>query len=620
MPKRNRSEPASSRRRVVCLAVAMASATVQPGCTLLFPSVTAFATRSRETKPLNEAWKIVTVKPGEEVGLVLRDGETLDGTYGGLVRRTPEEYAQAYALAQEKLPGELPTLGAGVRVKPRYGPETTCHLIGMTYGSVLCRNWSRGRLPLEEVTRIEDVAGRGVDGKRLRELVRANTLPLVEAIALDGDSGRAEVPLEKVLLVDRPDRVTSNRATKIALAVVAGLAIDALIILALQEAPPPPESQQSSCPYAYSFDGKGYVLDAEPFGGAFVEAAQRSDWSRLDNLREHQGGYRVRLANELQEVDHVDEVKLLVVDHPTGSSIAPSLFGRQLTVSHPITPSRALDLTGANVLPLVARADDRVWLGNPFGRDPSRPEDLRDGLEIEFPRPAGSTSVTLVVRSRGSAWAPELLHHVLELKGRDLGAWYQRLSVEPAARGALRHLVVESVPTIRVWNGRSWSNAGFLTAMSTETFTTQAVPLTLPTGSDAAVRVRIDGLPGTWMVDSLALEPEQQAPIQVSELLPAVARTHLGEDVREALARADGRRHVIEKGERVDLEFAAPPLAAGLSRSFVLKATGYYTILLPPGGEPQTARFERLLSEPGAVARYSIELLQGLPRQAVRAD
>jgi hypothetical protein len=54
------------------------------------------------------------------------------------------------------------------------------------------------------------------------------------------------------------------------------------------------------------------------------------------------------------------------------------------------------------------------------------------------------------------------------------------------------------------------------------------------------------------------------------------------------------------------LVFAEPPVQPGRRRSLVVKLAGCYTILVPPDGEPQESLFARLVTEPGALARYSV--------------
>jgi hypothetical protein len=66
----------------------------------------------------------------------------------------------------------------------------------------------------------------------------------------------------------------------------------------------------------------------------------------------------------------------------------------------------------------------------------------------------------------------------------------------------------------------------------------------------------------------------------------------------------------MERGDSVDLIFEAPPPRAGRHRTFVLKAAGYYTILVPTGGEPRPALFARLVNQPGALGEYGRDLLR----------
>ena len=70
----------------------------------------------------------------------------------------------------------------------------------------------------------------------------------------------------------------------------------------------------------------------------------------------------------------------------------------------------------------------------------------------------------------------------------------------------------------------------------------------------------------------------------------------------------------MRTGDAVELRFVAPPARDGLRRTVVLEATGWYRILLPATGEPQTARFDELLREPDALARFSLERIQAQAR------
>lgn len=191
-----------------------------------------------------------------------------------------------------------------------------------------------------------------------------------------------------------------------------------------------------SCPLAYSYDGQGYNLEAEMFGGAIFKASQRADRVRFERLVARQGEYRIRLANLNQEVQYVDQARLLVVDHPEGAEFLPTLGGELVSFAHRLPPDRAVDLRGANVLPLVRDDDGEPWTSIPFGRDPRDPAQLRDGLVLEFPRPSDAQAVKLAFTLRSTAWAAGLLNRLVALQGREVDAWRDRMNAQPAERVA----------------------------------------------------------------------------------------------------------------------------------------------------------------------------------------
>lgn len=48
------------------------------------------------------------------------------------------------------------------------------------------------------------------------------------------------------------------------------------------------------------------------------------------------------------------------------------------------------------------------------------------------------------------------------------------------------------------------------------------------------------------------------------------------------------------------------------------EATGYYNVIVPAEGEPQREALQRLIDEPGAVARFALERLPERPVMANR--
>ena len=148
------------------------------------------------------------------------------------------------------------------------------------------------------------------------------------AEAVKGALAMSPLPLSDLDLiwVSKTDKLASGVASVLVAVVVAsGATVVAVVGIAWLIDPP-----ETSCPLVYSFDGEEYVLDAEPYGAAICRGLERTEWIGLDNLKAVGGRYRLRLANELDESDHTDEFRLVVVDHPKGVSVAPGIQGKMI--------------------------------------------------------------------------------------------------------------------------------------------------------------------------------------------------------------------------------------------------------------------------------------------------
>jgi hypothetical protein len=471
------------------------------------------------------------------------------------------------------------------------------------------------------IVTLADASGHAVSGAVLDKLLSERSLPTLAGLRLDSTS--QVVDYADVAGVSRLVRPSSGRTT----GALVGLAIDAAVVavfvhemnqMTFFSDPCAGNSCGSSCPLVDSFDGREWVLDAEPLGGAFYRAAERTDVARLARIEETNGRYRVRLRNDQQEIDHLDAVALRVVDHPRGTEIVPDALGQLHAVRHaqaPVAGSGApysRDRRTGPVAALVAAADGNAWVSEWRGRDPSLAADLRDGVELQYRRPPGASSAVLVARVGATPLGPRLLAEVLALQGRELGRFYAGLEAEPAAREAFeRAREREVLPTVRLFDGKAWRVAGYLRDLPSLVHREQAVPLDLRGVEGESLRLRIDGAPGLFSIDRAVVSFDGEPEVAETRVPAAEATDDAGRDVRDLLNRADGRRHSLRPGrDSVTLVFPAPRLRAGQARTVLVEATGYYNVIVRPEGAPQPELFRRLLEEPGGVARFALEHLR----------
>src|SRR2546425_688789 len=192
----------------------------------------------------------------------------------------------------------------------------------------------------------------------------------------------------------------------------------------------------SSCPLVYSWDGHRWRLDSGTFGGAIMHAHARTDVDNLDFVQPDHGVMRLKLANEQRETDYVDALSVLAVDHDSGLTVAPDAAGGLHTIGALTSPVAARDFRGRDALAQVRAADGWNWESSPGGRAAMTVADLRDGLELAFPRRGGAGTARLVVDGNVTAWAALMMERFVAAHGRATQAWYD--SLDRDTQGARR--------------------------------------------------------------------------------------------------------------------------------------------------------------------------------------
>jgi tetratricopeptide (TPR) repeat protein len=145
---------------------------------------------------------------------------------------------------------------------------------------------------------------------------------------------------------------------------------------------------KGSCPFLYTWDGERYsfvtdihwrnLLGMVLPDGSWAPPDPAKDFFKIpgEKLRPRNGVYSLQITEELWETTFLDEVRLLVVDHPPGTEVfvdeafVPPPFPplRLYTVRTKRTPVSAVDERGRDILPLISRRDRRHYAG--FDRTP----------------------------------------------------------------------------------------------------------------------------------------------------------------------------------------------------------------------------------------------------------
>ncbi|MDA1315301.1 MAG: FG-GAP-like repeat-containing protein [Acidobacteria bacterium] len=364
-----------------------------------------------------------------------------------------------------------------------------------------------------------------------------------------------------------------------------------------------------SCPMIFTWNGKEFefisdVLGVAPLGAGlgdgqfFPTDHDEYVWVPAESLKPRNGFYEVRVTEELREVSYLDQIELLVVDHPEKVEIftnekfisPPFPEFRLFGVEERIYPSSATSSTGRDVLRQLTRRD-RVYA---------------EGFEWDFAGRAETHTLTLDLsglRGRDDAvlflhgwvdWADGstfvgtaqskrnvLLPPRLEVRGRD-GEWVTALEDMGIPAGKPKTIAVDLKGVFRS-DSREVRIVTNLCVYWDEIFAAgnTADPearLTRLRAADATLDFR-----GFSRVE---IHPERRQPehfvyseVQSSSMWnPTPGEyTNYG-DVNELLADIDDRFVVMGSGDEVKLRFPAaglPELPAGWRRDYLLFFDGW---------------------------------------------
>ena len=492
-------------------------------------------------------------------------------------------------------------------------PGRRC-LIGLTLVSLAfdagCHSWRRKPIapPEQVLAKSPDVRVTLADGRKL-ELSKArlsgdSIVGLVRFF--NGRMAPAGAPVDQIVRLEVRE-FSTGKTLLLAAGVTAVVVVAAALVASSGDygtASPADTSMTWSCPLVYSWDGEHWRLESGTFGGAMAPALTRTDVDVLESAASVDGQIRLRLTNELREIDHVDAIRVVPLDHRPGTMVVPDAQGGIHVVATPAPPIGARDDDGREMLGVVSRVDGWAWESTLRERDASRRESLRDGLEITFKRPAGASKVWLVVDAQNTIWASSLLQSYLSAQGDAVDAWYASLDAPERAAAAQQRFIRESFLHVTVATDRGWVDQGYFWEAGPEVMKRQAVPIDLRVSGDV-VRVRLTAPPSFWRVDAASLAVEETVAGTGAPLMLVSASAPDG-DHREVLERVDGREWTMETGKAAELVFADIPRVAGWQRSYVLQSTGWYRIDSRPG-PPDTTLLQRIASDPDGMARVSVE-------------
>ncbi len=368
-----------------------------------------------------------------------------------------------------------------------------------------------------------------------------------------------------------------------------------------ESAPPPPPPSYTggkfSCPFIYTFDGSKYHFESETFSGSVFKGLERTAFDVLHHLKPVNGAYKLKLLNAREETEYVNQLSLIVVDHPAGTTIVPDQTGVMHTIAAQVHPTQCLTDNGRDALTEILSRDNAYWTSTLSGKDWAHERTFRDGLTVGFRRPADAKCVKLIVSGKNTRLGYFALAKIFQLKGRDKMEWYRRLETDPAERAKFSEwLVRQGMLHVQLWQQGKWVERGAFIDVGPGLCKEQIMMLDISDITETMLKIRLECTIDLWCVDQVYVDYSPDFPVHSVELIPANATSEHGQDVSNTLRAADNSYYVTVSDQYADIEFSAIPETGGYDRSYVAKTRGFYYQWVKADGPSQDKLVEQILS------------------------
>lgn len=360
----------------------------------------------------------------------------------------------------------------------------------------------------------------------------------------------------------------------------------------------------NSCPFIYTWNGEAYEFAGEIYSGAVYPPLERHDYLVLPGLVEEDGEYRLKISNQLEEVQHTNLLELMVYDHAADQEVMVDKYGVGHIISKPFAPVSATSLMGEEVLPLIEKEDDLVYLGN----DPSRDPPLLDGIELTYNIPPGTKTANLMISAKNSYWLDFVYQNFREMLGASYKMWMKRQQDGDPQQMESWSLSQNIPLSVYLFKDGEWVFHDYYNTVGPMAFKKDILELDLSGMEKGPLRIKLEAGSYFWEIGYVGVSLEQAAPEPATIVQLSNAVDENGSSVAGNLLKDDALYYVQpEIGNEAELVFPVPDQKG--DRTIILHSKGHYEILQDPKGPPRVKALKEI-RKTGNFNKYSNELMQ----------
>jgi hypothetical protein len=355
---------------------------------------------------------------------------------------------------------------------------------------------------------------------------------------------------------------------------------------------------KESCPFIYLYDGDRYVFQGEIFSGAIYPTIERHDYLKLPIVNTSTGLYKLKITNEVKEIQNTNLCELMVFDHPRGIEVLVDKYGAPQLISNPLEPTLASNLKGVDTRNSIASKDSLSYFGHQTDKN-----ELIDGLILEFPKPPTAKVAKVALRAKNTFILDYMMGQFHDLFGNKYHKWVKMQRKAPEEK--LRQWTLDqNIPlSLFVEKNGKWHFVDYYHIAGPMALKDDVLAIPIDENTGNPLKVKLEWGTNFWEVDYVAVDYSENISCKNYRIPLKSAKTKKSKDIMTKLLKDDKRYYVQPNvGDEAILTFDLPA-PTDSHRSIILHSKGFYEILRDPVGEPNIS-YLKTFTEPGQFNRF----------------
>lgn len=394
-------------------------------------------------------------------------------------------------------------------------------------------------------------------------------------------SMHAEIPLEniqEIRIIDPDTGLTVASYVISTIAIIGGvMAIVYILIILLK----------SSCPYVYVHDGNTYVFAGEIYGGAVAKNLERDDYMPLPDIKWQNGRFKLRISNELKEVQYTDLAELLVVNHPENSEVLLDNSGQPRLIRKKQAPTVALSGGGEDLLSTLEKRDNHIYFFNDH-------HSSNHAVLLKFDKPNDVKTANFVFRAKNTLWFDYIFGDFLSMFGRKYKRWMEKQSALPREERMQKIREYKFPLFVYVKKDNRWVLQEEILTVGPLAYRDFVVPIDVSSISDKQIEIKVETGFMFWEMDAVFMDFTGNEQVSYDVVKPNVVFGTGGINWLDSLMK-DDNQYMIQhnEGDVSELLFITDPPEPGYKQSVFLHTQGYYTLVRDFQGPPDVSGLKK---------------------------